>query len=174
MSTPRPWPASCRTESVPKSPLDPVWGTTAGCALREQARSDRRQEILAILSQLLELKAAGDVKALLAFATPDVVFRTSVGRIHPFHTDCEGFQACADMARAVNVAYENLGSRINRVLIEGDRVAMHRTVRIRNRGTGRAVDIDMWNFLTFRGGLVAEISEYPDMVAFAALDAHND
>ncbi|MFT4099188.1 MAG: nuclear transport factor 2 family protein [Rhodoblastus sp.] len=155
------------------SPRDLVWEPAPDPAEQDPSVDDRRQEILGILSKLLELKASGDVEALLAFATPDVAFRTSVGRNHPFHADCNGFQACADMARAVYVVYENLGSRINRVLIEGDRVAMHRTVRIRNRGTGRAVDVDMWNFLTFRGRLVAEISEYPDMAAFAELDAHN-
>ncbi len=124
--------------------------------------------------RMLELRAAGDVEAQLAFAAPDIVFRTSVGRTHPFHADCEGFEACADMARAVNIAYENLGSRVNRLLIDGERVALHRTTRIRNRGTGRAVDVDMWNFITFRDGLVVEFSEYPDMAAFAILDNQDD
>ena len=113
------------------------------------------------------------VEALLAYAAPDIVVRTSVGRNHPFHADCEGFEACADMARAVNIAYENLGSRVNRLLIDGDRVAVHRTTRIRNRGTGRAVDVDMWNFITFRDDLVVEISEYPDTAAFAILDGQS-
>ena len=51
------------------------------------------------------------------------------------------------------------------------RVAMHRTARIRNRGTGRAVDIGMWNFVTFRNGLIVEFAEYPDTEAFAQLEA---
>ena len=125
------------------------------------------------LQRMIALRAAGDVEAQLAFAAPDIVFRTTAGRNHPFHANCEGIDACAAMARAVNVAYENLGSRINRLLIDGDRVAVQRTTRIRNRGTGRAVDVDVWNFITFRDGLVVEISEYPDTEAFACLDGRD-
>lgn len=129
-----------------------------------------RQRIEACLRRLIELRAAGDVDGIVAFAAPDIVFRTGIGRAHPFHAEYKGREACAKLVRDVNVNYENLGSRLNKLVIDGDRIAMHRTARIRNRGTGRAVDIDMWNFVKFRDQLIVEFAEYPDTASFALLD----
>ena len=132
---------------------------------------DQRQSIEACIRRLIELRAAGDVDGLVAYAAPDIVFKTGIGRAHPFHAEYKGIEACANLVRDVNVYYENLGSRLNKLLIDGDQVALHRTTRIRNRGTGRAVEVDMWNFVRFRDGLIAEFAEYPDTEAFARLDA---
>lgn len=147
-------------------------GTNANDApeLSDAGSNDRRR-IAALIERLAELRAAGDVDGLVAYVAPDIVFKTGIGRSHPFHAECKGVEACADLVRQVNVSYENLGSRVNRLLIDGDNVAIHRTARIRNRGTGRAVDIDMWNFVRFRDGLIVEFAEYPDTEAFARLDA---
>ncbi|MCB1539637.1 MAG: nuclear transport factor 2 family protein [Rhodoblastus sp.] len=134
---------------------------------------DQRQRIEACIRRLIELRAAGDVDGLVAYAAPDIVFKTGIGRNAPFHGEYRGIEACANLVRHVNVNYENLGSRLNRLLIDGDRVALHRTARIRNRGTGRAIDIDMWNYVRFRDGLIVEFAEYPDTEAFARLDAQN-
>lgn len=133
-----------------------------------------RQRMEALVRRLIELRAAGDVDGLVAFAAPDIVFKTGIGRAHPFHAEYRGIEACANLVRNVNVNYENLGSRLNKLLIDGDRIAIHRTARIRNRGTGRAVDVDMWNFVTFRDGLIVEFAEYPDTEAFARLDETDD
>lgn len=133
-----------------------------------------RQAMETLVRRLIELRAAGDVDGLVAFAAPDIVFKTGIGRAHPFHAEYRGIEACANLVRSVNVNYENLGSRLNKLLIDGDRIAIHRTARIRNRGTGRAVDVDMWNFVTFRDGLIVEFAEYPDTEAFARLDETDD
>lgn len=133
-----------------------------------------RQRMEALVHRLIDLRAAGDVDGLVAFAAPDIVFKTGIGRAHPFHAEYRGVEACANLVRNVNVSYENLGSRLNKLLIDGDRIAIHRTARIRNRGTGRAVDVDMWNFVTFRDGLIVEFAEYPDTEAFARLDETED
>ena len=132
--------------------------------------ASQRQRIEACLRRLMELRARGDIDGLLAYAAPDIVFKTGVGRAHPFHSEYRGREACAKLVRDVNVNYENLDSRLNKLVIDGDSIAMHRTARIRNRGTGRAVDIDMWNFVEFRDDLIVEFSEYPDTQAFARLD----
>ena len=129
-----------------------------------------RQRIEACMRRLIELRAAGDVDGLVAYAAPDIVFKTSIGRAHPFHAEYRGREACAKLVRDVNVNYENLGSRLNKLVIDGDSIAMHRTARIRNRGTGRAVDIDMWNFVKLRDKLIIEFAEYPDTQAFGRLD----
>jgi len=136
--------------------------------------ADARQRMEALVRRLIELRAAGDVDGLVAFAAPGIVFKTGIGRAHPFHAEYRGVEACANLVRDVNVNYENLGSRLNKLLIDGDRIAIHRTARIRNRGTGRAVDVDMWNFVKFRDGLIVEFAEYPDTEAFARLDRNDD
>ncbi len=136
--------------------------------------SQARQRIEDCVRRLIDLRAAGDVDGLVAYAAPDIVFRTGIGRAAPFHAEYRGVEACADLVRQVNICYENLGSRLNRLLIEGDRVALHRTTSIRNRGVGRIVDVDMWNFVRFRDGLIVEFAEYPDTEAFARLDAADD
>lgn len=134
-----------------------------------EAQQEARARIEACIAKLIDLRAAGDVDGLVGYAAPDIVFKTGIGRAHPFHTEYRGVEACAQLVRDVNVYYENLGSRLNRLLVDGDRVALHRTTRIRNRGTGRAVDVDMWNFVRFRDGLIVEFAEYPDTEAFARL-----
>ena len=48
----------------------------------------------------------------------------------------------AEALRLVNVEYEELDSEIHELLMDGDRVAVHRTIRMRNRGAGPAVSLD--------------------------------
>lgn len=145
-----------------------------GSATIADPKDDARRQIEARIRSLMDMRARGDVDGLVAAAAPDVVFKTNCGRAHPFHTEYRGIEACADLARHVNVNYENLGSRLNRMLVDGNRAAIQRTARIRNRGTGRALDIEIWNFVRFRDGLVVEFAEYPDTAAFAQLDASDD
>ncbi|HMN71974.1 MAG TPA: nuclear transport factor 2 family protein [Rhodoblastus sp.] len=140
------------------------------CSPTAETASLDRATVERCIHRLIALRADGDVDGLVAFAAPDIVFKTGIGRSHPFHAEYRGAEACAKLVRDVNVCYENLGSRLNRLLIDGDQVALHRTTRIRNRGTGRAVDVDMWNFVRFRDGLIVEFAEYPDTAAFARLD----
>lgn len=120
---------------------------------------------------LAEMRARGDIAGMLKYAAPDIVFNGGSWKTYPLHARCEGREACGELGRAVNVTYENLGMTINKMLIDGDKVALHRTARIRNRGTGRTVDVEICNFLRFRDGLVVEFSEYPDTAAVEQLEA---
>ncbi len=119
---------------------------------------------------LADARARGDVAGMLKYAAPDIVFKVGGGLSYPFYKTCTGKDSCGYMAHAVNVAYENFGSTINSLLIDGDRVALQRTASIRNRGTGRSVSVEICNFLRFRDGLVVEFSEFPDTAAFAQLE----
>ena len=121
--------------------------------------------------ELAELRARGDVAGMLRYAAPDIVIRCGDRRDYPFHAPREGKEAAGEFGHVVNIAYENLGSEITSLLIDGDRVALHRTATIRNRGTGNTVKIDFCNFLRFRDGLVVEFSEYADTAAFARLES---
>nr|WP_298422750.1 nuclear transport factor 2 family protein [Rhodoblastus sp.] len=59
---------------------------------------------------------------------------------------------------------------MHELVIDGDRAALHRTSRLRNRGTGETISIDVCDFFRFRDGLVVEFSEYPDFAALQRLD----
>ncbi len=122
------------------------------------------------LAVILDLCARGDADGVASYFTPDVVYGGGTWRLYPLAARREGAEACADMLRAVYVAYESLGSTITRLLIDGDRVALQRTTRLRNRGSGKTAPIVIWNYLRLRGGLICEFSEYPDTLAIAELD----
>ncbi|MDE2363042.1 MAG: nuclear transport factor 2 family protein [Hyphomicrobiales bacterium] len=138
-------------------------------ASRKLAEVDR-ELIEQRIHALAEMRARGDMAGMLEFAAPDIVFKGGTWLSYPLNARFEGREACKALSHAVLVAYENLGSTINKLLIDGDRVALHRTARIRNRGTGKTVSVEICNFLRFRDGLVVEFSEYPDTAAVARLD----
>ncbi len=69
----------------------------------------------------------------------------------------------------IAVQFENLGSVVHDLVIDGDRVAMRRTSIIRNRGTGSSAEVDIADFIRFRDGLVVELTEIADSVALARL-----
>jgi ketosteroid isomerase-like protein len=119
---------------------------------------------------ILECRVAGDTDGMARYAAPDLVYADGTWRSYPFQKTCHGREACLKMLREVNIYYEPLGSEIQRIAIDGDRVALHRRAKIRNRGTGVVVDIDICNFVKFRDGMVVEFSEYPDTMAVARLE----
>ncbi|MFV0280129.1 MAG: nuclear transport factor 2 family protein [Rhodoblastus sp.] len=130
-----------------------------------------RARVESLVTRLIELRASGDVGGMLSYVAPDIVVKTSICYVLPLRGEWRGIAACADLLRQVNVTYENLGSRVNRLLIDGDRAALHRTARVRNRGAGCTFDIDIWSFIRFRDDLIVEFAEYPDTQALALLNA---
>lgn len=144
-----------------------------------QVESPETSRTLAVLDRdlieqrvhaLLGCLVAGDIDGMVKYAAPDLAYTGGTWRSYPFLKECKGREACLTMLREVNIYYETLGCEINRIAIDGDRVALHRRATIRNRGAGVVVDIDICNFLKFRDGLVVEFSEYPDTMAVARLE----
>jgi uncharacterized protein len=138
-------------------------------AARKLSKIDR--ELIEVrVRALLDLRSNNNVLEMLKYVAPDVQYKVGSWRAYPFHASRTGIEELAELGRAVVVAYENLGSTINELVIDGDRVAIQRTAKIRNRGTGKTIDVEICNFIRFRDGLVVEFSEYPDTVAFAKLE----
>jgi ketosteroid isomerase-like protein len=81
-----------------------------------------------------------------------------------------GKAAVKEAYRLLNIEYENLGSAIHELLIDGDRVALHRTTSVRHRGTSQVFTFDVMTFARFREGLVVEFAEYPDLSAAAVFE----
>ena len=134
----------------------------------ELTRLDR-DLIAARLAMILEGCARGDVAGVLAHFTPDIVYTGGTWRLYPLSAPRNGRESCGEMLKAIYVDYEIFGSTIERLVIDGDRVALLRTTRLRNRGTGKSAAVQIWNFARFRDGLICEFSEYPDTAEIAAL-----
>jgi ketosteroid isomerase-like protein len=118
-----------------------------------------------------ELRANGDLSSMLEYAAPDVTcFMRGHWSLAVYPRPLVGKEAVAEAYRQLNIRYENLGSIVHELLIDGDRVALHRTTSIRNRGGGQEHTFDVINFMRFRDGLVVEFSEYCDPAAIAALN----
>lgn len=120
-----------------------------------------------------ERRAADDPEGMYLHAAPDVVYRLGSYRNYPFQAERRGKSACIEMSRVINVHYENLGSEFHEMVIDSDLAAFRRTTRLRNRGSGETISIDVINFFRFRDGLLAEIVEFPDTEAVAQLDLMN-
>ncbi len=124
------------------------------------------------IRSLLERRAAGDIRGMLEYFADDVVYDVKGSwTLFPYVSRRCGKSALAEMLRALHVNYENLGSEIHEIAIDGDRAAVHRTSALRHRGAGVVFNVGICNFLRFRDGLVVAISEYPDSAAMARLEA---
>ncbi len=112
---------------------------------------------------IFERRATGDMKGMSEYLSEDFVYKVPGGwTLYPFPRPVRGKAAFLQVIAAINAMYENLGSDIHELVIDGERVALHRTSHLRNRGTGAVYSVDICDFLRFRDGLVIEFSEYPD------------
>ncbi|WP_298357732.1 nuclear transport factor 2 family protein [Rhodoblastus sp.] len=138
-------------------------------ALRKLGEVDR-ELIEQRLHKLLELRAKGDWRGMIEFAAEDIVFEfrgdwTAFPHSKPIH----GKKALGEALMSVVIQFENLGSVVNDMVIDGDRVALRRTAKIRNRGTGRCAEVNFADFLRFRDGLIVEFAEIADSAELARL-----
>ena len=118
---------------------------------------------------IFERRSAGDVEGMMEFASPDLVYKGVIHAGQPLGLSRQGKSACIEFGQAMNVFFEYVDHRIDEMVIDGDRVALKRTARLRNRGSGVESDVAICNFLTFRDGLMIAIEEYPDTQAVASL-----
>ena len=58
--------------------------------------------------------------------------------------------------------FENIVCVLHEIVIDGDRVVVHRTAVGRRNDTGRRYQCDFIDFIRFRDGLVVEYCAYPD------------
>ena len=119
---------------------------------------------------MIDRRADSDVEGMLEYAAPDIVCRSfGAWSLATFPKPVTGKAAVAEAYRMLNIKYENLGSTVHEFLIDGDRVALHRTTEVRNRGTSQVYRFDVINFVRFREGLIVEFCEYPDASAAEAV-----
>jgi ketosteroid isomerase-like protein len=131
-------------------------------ATSEKRPTTDRAHMERVIRAIFERRADGDAEGMFKFAAPDLVYKAAAWQTYAGRITGRGRAECFEIARQINVTLENLGSEFHEFVIDGDHAATLRTARLRNRGSGKTVSIDIWDFVTFRDGLVAAFEEYPD------------
>ncbi|MCW2273186.1 hypothetical protein GJ654_03630 [Rhodoblastus acidophilus] len=130
-----------------------------------------RQLIETRVRRLLELRAENNLRAMLDYVADDIVFEVRGGWMAlPYSGPVKGKANVAKAMMCLMTQYENLGSTVHSLTIDGESVAIRRTARVRHRGTNRVADVDIADFVRFRDGLVIGLSEVADTVTLAELD----
>lgn len=120
---------------------------------------------------IFERRAVGDIPGIVEYMAEDICYNIQGNwTIYPFSRPARGKQILAQALAMIEAMYENLGSTIHELVIDGESVALHRTARIRHRATGETSSVDFCDFLRFRDGMVIEFAEYPDSAALAKLE----
>jgi ketosteroid isomerase-like protein len=120
---------------------------------------------------LLEMRAAGDLRGMLDHAAEDIVYNVQGNwSAFPYTRPVRGKKLVAEALAMIAMQFENLGSVVHDLVIDGDRIALRRSAKLRHRGTGKVRDVEVADFLRFRDGLVVEFTEVVDSLALAQLE----
>ena len=111
--------------------------------------------------RIYDLWAHGEVEAMIADMAPDVKL-TTTGHWAGAPPPARGRAATAASLRNLGALLENIVSVLHEIVIDGDRVVVHRTAVGRWRESGRRYQCDFIDFIRFRDALVTEFSLYPD------------
>jgi ketosteroid isomerase-like protein len=130
-----------------------------------------RELFEARIHQMLDLCSAGDMAGVLAYFSEDISYQM-IGNwsMFPFPGPVRGKAAVTHAFGILFTHFQSLGSEVHSIVIDGDRVAVRRTTRLRHLGTGRSAGIAVVDFLRFRDGLVTELTELLDSLAMSQLE----
>jgi ketosteroid isomerase-like protein len=108
-------------------------------------------------------RARADHDAFLSFFHKDCRL-TIVGQApdYPFSGIYVGKSGVRALLQRIDGQVELTEGRILNLLVDGDRVALRRSVSVRHRGTAATIRLAVANLIRFRGGKVLSISEYID------------
>ncbi|MGO8737472.1 nuclear transport factor 2 family protein [Rhodoblastus sp.] len=131
-------------------------------ALRKLGELDR-DLIEQRVHRAIDLRVQGDWRGLVELAAEDISFDLRGNwTAFPYSKPVHGKIALAQALITIIVQFESLGSIVNDLVIDGDRVAVRRTARLRNRGSGKIAEVDVADFIRFRDGLIVEFTEIAD------------
>ncbi|WP_374545120.1 nuclear transport factor 2 family protein [Rhodoblastus sp.] len=120
---------------------------------------------------MARMHSDGNIRDLMAYVADDVIYNVKGNWMaFPYSRPIRGKEEVAQALAMIAVQFQNLGSVIHDLVIDGDRAAVRRTAMIRHRGTGKIGEIDVADFIRFRDGLVVELTEIADSAALADLD----
>jgi ketosteroid isomerase-like protein len=120
---------------------------------------------------MLEMRAAGDLRGMLDYAAEDIVYNLKGSwASFPYASPVCGKKMVAQALAIIAMQFENMGFVIHELVIEGNQIALRRSVKLRHRGTGKVGNVDIADFLRFRDGLVVEFTEVADSIALTQLE----
>lgn len=76
-----------------------------------------------------------------------------------------GIETLVNIVRTIGVDFEQFGSAMPEVVVDGGSAAVRRTVEWRHRGTGRRGLVELADFVRFENGFIVEFVEFRDSVA---------
>jgi len=107
-----------------------------------------------------------DIDLFRSFCAPDVVCEFVGDRATIFYAGRHrGIEALVNIVRAIGVDFEQFGSAMPEVVVDGGLAAVRRTVEWRHRGTGRRGIVELADFARFADGRIVEMVEFRDSVA---------
>lgn len=119
----------------------------------------QRVQIEQRVRRIYDLWARGAIEAMIAEMSPDVKLVTA-GHWVGAAPSGQGHAAAA--LRLAGAARENIVSVLHEIVIDGDRVVVHRTAVGRWRESGKRYQCDFIDFFRFRDLLITEFAQYPD------------
>ncbi|MCC2100705.1 MAG: nuclear transport factor 2 family protein [Hyphomicrobiales bacterium] len=142
--------------------------------------SNANRELVALDRELIEqriramwdLRRRGAVESVAALLSHDCVYagKTWFGR--PVDIRREGRDACLEWARQLNAMVQNVDTQVLYLIIDGERAAACRKIKLRERGSGRIEEVVICSYMRFRSGEIVEIVEHPDTLAVKRLLAN--
>ncbi|RBP12879.1 ketosteroid isomerase-like protein [Roseiarcus fermentans] len=135
------------------------------------ADARRRAYLRRIALDFFALRAKGDYPAMLGRLASDFIHNPRGDWTKPpLMADPCDRATFAESLRLINIEYEDLGGEVHEFVADGDRVAAHRTIKLRNRGSGAVAEVDEWVCFRIAAGLIAEMASYVDNAGILRLD----
>jgi ketosteroid isomerase-like protein len=119
--------------------------------------------------------SAPEIERLREICSPAIVceFVGDRARI-PYSGRHVGVQALIGVFHAVAVEFGQLRHQTNESLVDGNRVAMRRTVVWRHHGTGRKAEVYLADFARIERGKIVELIEYRDSVTLLQMQGERE
>jgi ketosteroid isomerase-like protein len=158
-----PQPAFARQSNRPSRPFAALQQPAAADPLDPagQAASRNRKELL--LRTFRQERATQGSAALDAFCTADVELHL-IGdpAAVPFARSHYGLETARALVDQIDMEFECLSLEIRKILIDGDRAALHWGADVRHRGTSASGHVESFDHIVLRDGRIAAITEFFD------------
>jgi ketosteroid isomerase-like protein len=131
-----------------------------------------RNEIIAVGDALANFptRRGPDIALIEKYCAPNVVCEFVGDRKRISYAGRHvGVAALCRIVRDIATDFEQLDYELSDVVVDEGRVALHRSVEWRHRGTGRRGVVELAEFVRFEDGLIVEIIEFRDSISLIAM-----
>ena len=119
--------------------------------------------IEAFLERVHSLRIAGETEAIVDLFDEDATFRIVGGAADwPFSGPAVGKAAIRTVIERLVGTFAFLEYRVEKAFFHGPDVSVHCAVKIRHNPSGRTVDTEVSDFLTFRDGKCVAYTQFAD------------